>query len=186
MFLLTHLIVRSSFIHPFVLEATDHRDLNSLCEILYSCSAPAKTINNFSFVLPPFTVRHTETWTFSCFVFFKAACLAPACLTVMNETISFHTDVSSIAMSELSLKQNCFCKNQTCIMYLASFSISFSDGSFWAVVVLIYKNIKQVMREVKPKFLDTMHISVEKLGRFCKLLQTISILWKKYKNWKHN
>ena len=54
--------------------------------------------------------------------------------TVVLDTISFQTDVSSITIMLASWKLNCFWIRRTCITYAAIRSFKY-DGSFWAVVV---------------------------------------------------
>ena len=58
----------------------------------------------------------------------------PDLSTVVEETISLQTGVSSIAMIELFLNWNCLFSRRTCITYPTSLPIIW-DGSFCAVVV---------------------------------------------------
>ena len=74
------------------------------------------------------------TRTLLCPVDFMGTSFETVFSTVVLDTISFLTDVSSITIMLASWKLNCFWIRRTCITYAAIRSFKY-DGSFWAVVV---------------------------------------------------
>ena len=75
-------------------------------------------------------------------VVLKGASFAPAWLTVLDETISFHIDVSSVVRMRLSLKQNFFFKRRTWLMYPTSFPVLW-DRPFLALAVFLLQKYKE-------------------------------------------
>ena len=95
--------VSSSFIHPLEDDATTHLALNSSLTNLVSFLAPGKTVKGFHFVQSAFAVRKTETFVFSWPVVLMANVLWPMESTVVLESMSYKTTVSSIAITSLSV-----------------------------------------------------------------------------------
>ena len=81
----------------FVLDATEH----SSCKLSDSRFAPANVTNGLSFEPQPFAAKQTDTLTFSYPVVSKGISFEPVLSTVIDETISFQTDVLFIAKIEL-------------------------------------------------------------------------------------
>ena len=63
--------------------------------------APAETANGLSFELSHLAVRQTDTLTFSCLFAFRRTSFEPVLSALVDETISFRTEVSFIAKIEL-------------------------------------------------------------------------------------
>ena len=98
--LLTQSKVSSSFILPLEDDATTHLALNSSFSNLVSLLAPGKTIKGFHFVQSAFAVRQTETFVVSWPVVFMATVLWQMESTVVLESMSHKTAVSSSAIRE--------------------------------------------------------------------------------------
>ena len=96
----THSRVSSSFIHPFT-EATKHLFLNSSLSCFVSLLAPGKKINGLRFVQSAFAAKQTETLDFSCPVVFSRIDFSPTLSTVVLDSISCQTAVSSMAIMSL-------------------------------------------------------------------------------------
>ena len=127
--------VSSSFIHPLEDDATTHLALNSSLTNLVSFLAPGKTVKGFHFAQSAFAVRQTKTFVFSWPVVLMANVLWPMESTVVLESMSYKTTVSSIAITSLSVKESFTCSRLACSTYAISLSIGFSR-SFWDSVVL--------------------------------------------------
>ena len=95
-------------------------------------------MKGFNLVPSAFLVRQTETRILSCPVDFMGTSLKPVFSTVVLNTISFQTDVSSIAKMSPSWKLNCFWIRRTCITY-ATIRSTIYNGSFWAAVVFLLR-----------------------------------------------
>ena len=90
--------VSSSFILPLEDDATTHLALNSSFSNLVSLLVLGKTIKGFHFVQSAFALRQTETFVFSWPVVFMAIVLWPMESTVVLESMSHKTAVSSSAI----------------------------------------------------------------------------------------
>ena len=99
-----HLVTSQVFIHPSVYRRGYIALIfKLLIKLLVSLLAPGKTINGFSFIPSAFAVKQTETLDFSCPVVFSQIEFSPALSTVVLDSISCQTAVSSMAIMSLWL-----------------------------------------------------------------------------------
>ena len=134
---LIHLVVSSSFIHPFPDDAFEHLLLNSLCRAFDWSFVAAKIMKGFIFVSSPLAAKHSLTLTYSCPVVFMRMSFLPTHSTVASVIMPSQTGVSSVAIIYYGTYWCRFFRRRTWIIYDTSLS-SREDRSFaWFVVFLL-------------------------------------------------